>query len=625
MTKDELQAAVPFLRLAELLGQGGNAFVYAGTDIELGGRMAIKFFINPKPKRFQRFVDEVLVVTNRLKDNPHVIPILQSDLYRDGAMVSTPWYTMPIGVTLRDFLSESSWTERLSIMANLADGLASLHRLDVAHRDLKPENMLVLDGRPRLSDFGIAKFPEAEGITTATEPMGPAGYIAPEMMRDTASANASMADVYSFAKSVWSILTGNKTPFVGQYTIHHTAALQRFCPAEFVHESLDELLSESTDPDPLMRPAAGDLANRLRGVIELQADFATRNSAQWAAAARQALLLPGLVQTRWEGITEIAAVVNVLSRRRSLNHCFFPDGGGQDISDAHVCEDGRMLALGSLGSFYVVSPKSLTLETFPGNVDLSYAVLETADVEVLGAQATSEWSEEVWQMPNGIDYRDVNDDEVHGRDIAKRCSRYFKGGRLILAPKAGMYNKIDDYTGEWNQMPPHELRAGFDKIARSAKGQAPTSPSSRASILPPNVDRPTATFHLRYLRDEDLRELIRLDDAMMKNTERGTAELSTPDDRPDTPALVGPRDPLHRKEAVRFLDTLSDSQVREYLLLTYLGRGDLDLHDYDEQLRTPDNGRHHVDYLRGLLGNGYLRRALEKFGVSGRLRPTDGE
>jgi hypothetical protein len=46
----------------------------------------------------------------------------------------------------------------LSVLADIAAGLAALHERQIVHRDLKPHNVLLTEaGRAKLSDMGLSK------------------------------------------------------------------------------------------------------------------------------------------------------------------------------------------------------------------------------------------------------------------------------------------------------------------------------------------------------------------------------------------------------------------------------------------------------------------------------------
>jgi len=239
---------------------------------EVHGKVAIKFFLNDDKRRWQRFMDEVKVVTSHLKGSPRVVPILESRLSPQGTD-EAPWYVMPAAETVRDVLKSLTWREMLPAFAELADGLVELHRAGVAHRDIKPENLFRLDGGHRFGDFGIAAFPDRAGITKEDEPMGPASFIAPEMEANSGDADSFLADVYSLAKTFWALLADEKFAFPGQYRPKGSEGLGDKPKASgFVLEPLEALLEQATASSPGARPTASELAARLREVAGVQND-----------------------------------------------------------------------------------------------------------------------------------------------------------------------------------------------------------------------------------------------------------------------------------------------------------------------------------------------------------------
>ena len=65
-----------------------------------------------------------------------------------------------------------------------AEAVHYAHQQGVAHRDLKPANVLVDEAdQPRITDFGLAKRLDGEGVVTMTltgQVLGTPGYLAPE-------------------------------------------------------------------------------------------------------------------------------------------------------------------------------------------------------------------------------------------------------------------------------------------------------------------------------------------------------------------------------------------------------------------------------------------------------------
>ena len=79
-------------------------------------------------------------------------------------------------------------------MANgILAGLDYLHRVGLTHRDLKPENVLLQDGIPRLTDFGLARVLKSVGQTSSIS--GTPRYMAPE----------TFSGAYSAASDLWSV------------------------------------------------------------------------------------------------------------------------------------------------------------------------------------------------------------------------------------------------------------------------------------------------------------------------------------------------------------------------------------------------------------------------------------
>jgi serine/threonine protein kinase len=358
--KPKLQALVSDLKLCKQLGAGGNAVVYEAKSKDQ--RLAIKFLINADPKRFERFRDEVLVVTNTLQGSRYVIPILEHH-FPAASNGEFPWYTMPVATPLRKHLEGATKAAVLGALIELADGLAELHAMDVAHRDIKPENLFFYENAFRYGDFGIAKFPESSNLTTETEPVGPVGYIADEMIRHTATADPYKADVFSFAKTVWAILTNEKYPFLGQYSSNGRYALDKFLKEEeIVHEPLDTLLKASTQNTPEKRPTASDFAAALREARDALNDFSIKNVLQWDGAETSALSIP-CARAEWTNSAEIVSVLKILSRRSGLNHCFLPGGGGWHVTGAESTEGGNATLLWHDEKLAtVLKPTRLTLE-----------------------------------------------------------------------------------------------------------------------------------------------------------------------------------------------------------------------------------------------------------------------
>ena len=607
--KTELQLLVPRMKLGKPLGAGGNAIVYAAKCDKVP--VAIKFLLNPDAKRYGRFRDEVLVVTT-LKGSTRVVPILDHYL-PESRGAETPWYVMPIATPLRTHLKGALKRDVVDAVAELADGLSELHEKKVAHRDIKPENLFVFESTFRYGDFGIAKFPESSGLTTSTEPMGPLGYMADEMMRDSTTADPFKADVLSLAKTLWVLLTNQPFPFLGQYLRRGRYSLDNLLASDgFVHEPLDDLLEACTHSDPDKRPSARELAQALREALNAQEEFALRNPLQWAGAEALALGVP-CARLEWTDPNAITEVVSLLCRRDSLNHCFFPRGGGLDIIKAELTEGGTAILLWHGERMAtVVKPIRLTLERIRGGPQGSYATLESAPLEPLGVREKGKWDEKLWRCDE-YDYIALPEDDDPRPDNVTLVSRYIKPGMFIIAPKGGIYNRVDSYQGKGNALGRDKLRTLFERHINDKHPDRRGFSLQRCVRLVGDVSRRTPSASAPFLSKLDLtqfEQLLALDDGMKTLRSRcrddGIKNILSPD-----PAWLAKDD-----EILQFLRGLSAEQYREAMTLMYFGRGELkddaDLLKISEWTAKDPRDE---QYLAEKFGNGYFLSAAKRFGL----------
>ena len=189
--------------------------VYLAQETSLGRRVVIKTLPSELARAVStdRFRQEIRLAA-RLT-HPHIVPLLTA-----GESDGLPWYAMPYleGETLRGRLVRErlSIAEAVSLLRDVARGLAYAHEHDVVHRDIKPENVLLTGGTAMVTDFGIAKAlasgaagQEGSGavLTSVGVALGTPAYMAPEQVAADPHID-HRADIYAFGCLAYETLTG---------------------------------------------------------------------------------------------------------------------------------------------------------------------------------------------------------------------------------------------------------------------------------------------------------------------------------------------------------------------------------------------------------------------------------
>jgi eukaryotic-like serine/threonine-protein kinase len=139
--------------------------------------------------------------------------------------------------------------EALEIAVEIARGLAFAHSQGLVHRDVKPQNVLLNgDGRAKVTDFGIARSLDVDGMTQTGTVLGTSNYIAPEQA--SGKRVDTQSDVYALGVVLYEMLAG-EVPFPGESFV--VVAMKH------VHEPPPNLLDVRRDV-PLRVAAAVDRA-----------------------------------------------------------------------------------------------------------------------------------------------------------------------------------------------------------------------------------------------------------------------------------------------------------------------------------------------------------------------------
>jgi len=325
-TRDERDALLDALRQAALgeyeilaeLGRGGMATVYLAHDLALDRKVAIKVLapalLHMGEGMVERFKREAR--TAAALSHPHIIPIYavkESEhvlyfvmKYVQGRPLDSIIHGVgPLPIPMVQ-----------TILAHVGDALGYAHRHGVVHRDVKSANiMLDEDGWALVTDFGIAKVVQAEGLTMTGVTVGTPTYMSPEQCDTREVTGAS--DQYSLGVVAYEMLAG-RLPFRGDSTMSVMYAhfnqrprpvteLRPDCPPNLAAGVMRMLEKE---PDQRW-PSMDDVLAVCGRAHAVQAEFKTptspialsKSEKQAPTAGRGARRLPGL----WWGLAVAAS------------------------------------------------------------------------------------------------------------------------------------------------------------------------------------------------------------------------------------------------------------------------------------------------------------------------------
>ncbi len=201
------------------LGQGGMATVYLAHDIALDRRVAIKvmapalFSTAGMVERFKREARTAAALSH-----PHIIPI-----YAVRESADLVYFVMKFveGRSLESIVRAAGplpLTLVRAVLYQAGEALGYAHRRGVVHRDVKPANiMLDTDGWVVVTDFGIAKVSETQGLTMTGATIGTPSYMSPEQCEAKRELSGA-SDQYSLGIVGYELLAG-RLPFLADTTI----------------------------------------------------------------------------------------------------------------------------------------------------------------------------------------------------------------------------------------------------------------------------------------------------------------------------------------------------------------------------------------------------------------------
>ncbi len=202
--------------LLDEVGRGALSVVYKAVHRESKRVVALKVLRPsdiPNPAPLRRFQQEARAA-GRLS-HPNIVAVHEA-----GEAEGTWYIAMDYveGVTLDKAVTQGRVGLRafVEVLETVARAVHHAHQYGVVHRDLKPANIL-LDGagRPRVTDFGLAKMDHADkGSTHAGVSLGTPYYMSPEQVEGDVAGTDARSDIYSMGVMLYEALTG-RVPHAG--------------------------------------------------------------------------------------------------------------------------------------------------------------------------------------------------------------------------------------------------------------------------------------------------------------------------------------------------------------------------------------------------------------------------
>mgnify|MGYP000557459067 FL=1 len=454
-----------YYEIIDELGEGGNAKVYRVKCKEDNEEYALKVLVVGGKEKHSRFVNEI----NTIKDNYQIIEGI-IPIYRFS--VEEYWYTMPIAISAVDYILENKLDieEIVKGIISLSETLEKLHEKDICHRDIKPSNIYYYNNRFAFGDFGLVDFPNnTDDFTKSDKGLGAIFTIAPEMKRNPKKADSKKADAFSLAKTMWMFLTNNEKGFDGVYNYldpsHSLRYLEQYKNTHLVE--IDELLKDSTDNNPDVRPTIEEFKERLINWIGVYSDIDKSQASDWNFLNKQLFGLNPPESSSWRNINKIVEILNIIGKTPAYNHMLFHDKGGLDFSFAEIADEENCIKLYDTSGFcYIVRPKILYFEGFNENYRWNYFLLEFDKLSpILSAEDDCDNEHLVEDYPAHYVSAQYAQYGVYDYETAiplpkgfQTVYRYIRGKFLIVL-KNGPYNGINGtYDGRHGDCSASEFR-----------------------------------------------------------------------------------------------------------------------------------------------------------------------
>lgn len=199
-------------RRQKTLGKGGSSRVYLVQDPS-GRPFALKRVSTNCRSHFEALANEVTLL-QQLKECPHVIQVFDAQVSPEKGLI---YIVMERGdIDLKHFLESEhdlSLGDIQILWRQILEAVRVIHHERIVHSDLKPANFLLVNGRLKLIDFGIAKrMPSETTHISRDASVGTISYMAPEAVKQGQLKLGRSSDIWSLGIMLYQMVY-QRAPF----------------------------------------------------------------------------------------------------------------------------------------------------------------------------------------------------------------------------------------------------------------------------------------------------------------------------------------------------------------------------------------------------------------------------
>ncbi|MGO9920087.1 MAG: protein kinase domain-containing protein [Isosphaeraceae bacterium] len=287
--------------MLEKIACGGMGIVYKARQKKPNRIVALKTILAgtlASPELVERFYLEAEAAAQL--EHPGIVPI-----YEVGEFAGQHFFSMGFveGGSLAEQVKDGPLSTRraASLIMQVAEAVGYANGRGIIHRDLKPGNVLLdKDGKPRVTDFGVAKNVTSDShLTMDGQIVGTASYMPPEQAKGKIDEIGPASDVYSLGATLYCLLTG-RPPFQAASTIETINQVRHQEPVSprqlngAVNRDLETICLKCLQKDPAKRyPVAHALADDLRRFLNgepIRARRVTPHERLWRWCRRNPLV-----------------------------------------------------------------------------------------------------------------------------------------------------------------------------------------------------------------------------------------------------------------------------------------------------------------------------------------------